>query len=112
VRDSQYNLAILYARGLGVAQDLGQSWVWFSLAADQGDSDAAKKRDEVAAKLDANGLSAAKTALANTKIAKPEPLSNDVASPVGGWDAKPGSAQSSPNPAAPLTAPPRPQALL
>ena len=52
VRDSQFNLAILYARGLGVEQDLSQSWLWFSLAAEQGDSDAAKKRDEVAAKMD------------------------------------------------------------
>ena len=112
VRDSQYNLAILYARGLGVAQDLGQSWVWFSLAAEQGDSDAAKKRDDVAAKLDANALSAAKSALAGVKIDKPEPLSNEVAAPVGGWDAKPGSAQTSPSPATPATAAPRPQASL
>ena len=52
VRDSQYNLAILYARGLGVGQDLRQSWMWFSLAAQQGDADAGKKRDEVAAKMD------------------------------------------------------------
>ena len=52
VRDSQFNLAILYARGLGVEQDLRQSWLWFSLAAQQGDADAAKKRDEVAAKMD------------------------------------------------------------
>ena len=37
---------------LGVGQDLRQSWMWFSLAAQQGDADAAKKRDEVAAKMD------------------------------------------------------------
>ena len=52
IRDSQFNLGILYARGLGVPQDLVQSWLWFSLAAQQGDADAAKKRDEVAAKMD------------------------------------------------------------
>ncbi|MCC0001490.1 MAG: sel1 repeat family protein [Methylobacteriaceae bacterium] len=45
VRDSQYNLAILYARGMGGPQDLVQSYLWFSAAADQGDADAAKKRD-------------------------------------------------------------------
>ncbi len=62
VRDSQYNLAILYARGLGLTQDLSQSYTWFSIAAAQGDADAGKKRDEVAAKLDAGKLAAAKAA--------------------------------------------------
>jgi localization factor PodJL len=56
VRDSQYNLAILYARGLGVTQNLGQSYVWFDIAARQGDEDAAKKRDDVSARLDAPTL--------------------------------------------------------
>jgi localization factor PodJL len=56
VRDSQYNLAVLYARGLGVTQNLGQSYVWFDLAARQGDEDAAKKRDDVSARLDAPTL--------------------------------------------------------
>ena len=52
VTDSQYNLAILYARGIGVASNLAESYRWFALAAANGDSDAAKKRDEVAARLD------------------------------------------------------------
>ncbi len=52
LRDSQYNLAVLYARGMGVPQDLEQSYLWFSAAAAQGDADAAKKRDDVAAKLE------------------------------------------------------------
>ena len=59
VRDSQFNLGILYARGLGVPQDLGQSWLWFSLAAQQGDADAGHKRDDVAAKMDKAALDAA-----------------------------------------------------
>ena len=37
VRDSQFNLGVLYGRGLGVPQDLEQSWLWFSLASRQGD---------------------------------------------------------------------------
>ncbi len=46
--------AILYARGLGIGQDLDSgSWVWFSLAAAQGDEDAGKKRSDVAARLNA-----------------------------------------------------------
>ena len=71
VRDSQFNLAILYARGLGVEQDLRQSWLWFSLAAAQGDEDAAKKRDELAAKMAPDVLAAAADALAKFEVVSP-----------------------------------------
>ena len=47
VHDSQFNLAILLARGMGVQQSLVQSYQWFAIAAAQGDADAAAKRDEV-----------------------------------------------------------------
>jgi localization factor PodJL len=59
VADSQYNLGILYARGVGVEQNLAESYKWFALAAPQGDKDAAHKRDDVAAQLDAKALTAA-----------------------------------------------------
>ena len=95
VRDSQYNLAILYARGLGVGQDLRQSWMWFSLAAQQGDADAGKKRDEVAAKMDPVALAEAAEALAKFKPLKPDPAANEVTVPPGGWDAVPGLAPTS-----------------
>ena len=104
VRDSQFNLAILYARGLGVPQDLGQSWLWFSLAAQQGDADAGAKRDDVAAKLDAPGLAAAKQALAGFKAATPAPAANEAPAPAGGWDGKPAAPQASATPAKPATA--------
>jgi localization factor PodJL len=86
VKDSQYNLAILYARGMGLVQDVNQSWLWFSLAAQQGDLDAAKKRDEVAAKMDAKALAADAIALANFHVGTPVPEANDVPAPPGGWD--------------------------
>ena len=70
VRDSQYNLAILYARGLGLSQDLVQSYMWFSVAAAQGDADAAKKRDDVAAKLDPDKMTAAHLTLPLGTIVK------------------------------------------
>ncbi len=95
VRDSQFNLAILYARGLGVGQDLRQSWLWFALAAQQGDADAAKKRDEVAAKMDPVSFAEAAESLAKFKVLKPDPAANEVASPPGGWDAQPGAAPAS-----------------
>ena len=59
-KDSQYNLAVLLARGLGVPIDLSQSYKWFALAAGQGDQEAMKKRDEVAARLGATDLAAAR----------------------------------------------------
>jgi localization factor PodJL len=77
VRDSQFNLAILYARGMGVPQNLGQSYVWFGVAALQGDEDAAKKRDEVAAQLDASALAAAKKQVAEFHARVPAPAAND-----------------------------------
>ena len=70
IRDSQFNLGILYARGLGISRDLQKSYVWFSAAADQGDEDAAKKRDEIGARLNTKELAAAK-ALAAAFRAEP-----------------------------------------
>ncbi|PPD43372.1 MAG: peptidoglycan-binding protein [Methylocystis sp.] len=87
VRDSQFNLAILYARGLGVTQSLTQSYLWFSAAADQGDADAAKKRDEVGARLDTKDLAAAKTLATSFQARAPMREANDVLPPKGGWEA-------------------------
>ena len=87
VRDSQFNLAILYAKGLGIEQSLPQSYTWFAIAAAQGDEDAGKKRDEVAGKLDAKSLAAAKAAADNFRPGAAIAAANDVAPPPGGWDA-------------------------
>jgi localization factor PodJL len=87
VRDSQYNLAILYARGMGVEPSLVQSYLWFSAAAAQGDADAAKKRDEVAARLGARDLETAKALAAGFQAKTPAPAANEVAAPPGGWRA-------------------------
>jgi len=100
VRDSQYNLAILYARGMGGPQDLVQSYAWFSAAADQGDADAAKKRDDVAVRFDAKTLERAKALVNSYRPKTPEPAANDVAPPLGGWQAQtPKGAPKSPRPA-------------
>ena len=64
VRDSQYNLAVLLARGLGMPKDLVRSYTWFAIVAAAGDADAAKKRDEVAARLTSSELAAANSAAA------------------------------------------------
>jgi localization factor PodJL len=89
VADSQYNLGILYARGIGVEQNLAESFKWFSLAAAQGDADSGYKRDDIAKRLDAQSLAAARLAIMTFM---PEPQPDDaihVASPAGGWDSAP-----------------------
>ena len=55
----------------------------------QGDTDAGKKRDEVAKQLDAATLAGAK---ARVEAFRPQPLNrgaNTVSGPPGGWDATP-----------------------
>ncbi|MGA7658125.1 MAG: tetratricopeptide repeat protein [Methylocella sp.] len=64
IRDSQYNVAVLLARGLGLPKDLVKSYTWFAIVAAAGDADAAKKRDEVAARLTSSELAGANAAAA------------------------------------------------
>jgi localization factor PodJL len=92
VADSQFNLGILYARGIGVEQNLAESFKWFSLAAAQGDADALRKRDDIAKRLDAQSLAAAKLAIQTfTPELQPDDAVN-AASPAGGWDGAPAQA--------------------
>lgn len=92
VADSQFNLGILYARGIGVEQNLAESYKWFSLAASQGDADSSRKRDDVARRLDAQSLAAAKLALQTFNPEKQPDDAINVAAPAGGWDAVPAPA--------------------
>ncbi len=87
VKDSQYNLAILYARGLGVTQDLGASYKWFNAAAQQGDEDAKKKRDEVAARIPADKIAEVKSASEQWRPVLLDTRVNEATVPPGGWDA-------------------------
>jgi localization factor PodJL len=87
VSDSQYNLGILYARGIGVEQNLAEAYRWFALAARSGDQDSAKKRDDVALRLDPQSLQMAKQAV-DAFTVEPQPeAATQVKSPPGGWDA-------------------------
>ena len=86
VSDSQFNLGVLYARGLGVEMSAADSYKWFALAASKGDKDAAKKRDEMAVRLDAAALAAAEQAV-KSFVAEPQPADAvNVPAPQGGWD--------------------------
>ena len=60
---AQFNLALLYVSGLGVAQDHTMAYVWCNLAAAQGHEFAEKARDAVAANLDAPSLAEAQELL-------------------------------------------------
>jgi len=86
VVDSQYNLALLYARGIGVDRDLTQSYKWFALAAKGGDKDAAKERDEIAARLDPQSLESAKQAVEAFVPERQPGEATDTKAPPGGWD--------------------------
>ncbi len=81
VRDSQFNLAILYAQGNGVPRDLVQSYVWFAIAARDGDSDAIEKRDQIAAALGADELDAAQEAATIWTLVPPAEAANSITIP-------------------------------
>lgn len=78
VRDSQYNLGVMYARGAGVTQNLAEAYRWFALAAVQGDTEAGKKRDDVAARLDPQSLVAANLAVQTWTATPLDATVNDV----------------------------------
>ncbi|MDK9697296.1 MAG: peptidoglycan-binding protein [Siculibacillus sp.] len=70
LKDSQFNLGIIHALGSGVKQDLAVSYKWFALAARQGDKEADKKMNDVAAHLTKVDLAAARMAV-QTWVQKP-----------------------------------------
>lgn len=48
---AQFNLGVMYADGNGVPQDDIQAYVFFNLAAAQGDKDAKKYREQIAERM-------------------------------------------------------------
>ena len=75
-RDSQFNMGILLVRGIGARSDLQKAFQWFSLAAAQGDEEAARKRDELASRLSAADMKAAKSALELWRARPVDPVAN------------------------------------
>jgi localization factor PodJL len=82
---SQYNLGILYARGIGVEQNYAESYKWLALAANQGDKDAAKKRDEMVTHLDQQTLAAARASVQAWR-AEPQPTAAVAVKAAAEWD--------------------------
>lgn len=77
-RDSQYNLGVIYARGLGVSADAAEAWKWLDLAARQGDEDSARKRDILSRDADSAWLAKAQQASATFVPATPVAAANMV----------------------------------
>src|SRR5579875_2006350 len=86
IADSQYNLGVLYARGIGVETNLVESYKWFALAAASGDREAGRKRDEVAAHMDAASLASARQAVQSFTVEPQPEAATSVPVPPGGWD--------------------------
>jgi localization factor PodJL len=82
IRDSQYNLAVLLARGLGLPKDLVKSYTWFAIVAATGDADAARKRDDVAAMLTSSELAAANAAAAGFAPRRADHPANEILPPA------------------------------
>lgn len=93
VRDSQYNYAVLLARGMGVSQDFISSYVWFAIAAKQGDQDSASKRDDVGARLSARQLVTAKAMVDAFRPHTASPAANDMSLPVISTTTRPAASQ-------------------
>ena len=78
--DSQFNLAILYENGRGVPKSLPEAYKWFALAARSGDPVAARRLEQVRARLAPAELEAAEQKLAAWSPAASEPVTGSIGS--------------------------------
>ncbi|MCB1506962.1 MAG: SEL1-like repeat protein [Hyphomicrobiaceae bacterium] len=86
--DSQFNLAVLYESGLGVTKDEKTAYKWLALAARQGDQEAKKRRDELAAAMKPADLEAAKTTVANWRVKQADRIANDPIAAGEAWKSR------------------------
>jgi len=70
--DSQYAAGLICAEGRGVPRDLVQAWFWLTRAVDQGDRDAVRLRQIVAAEMNDREFEQAKHLLAVSSAGLPE----------------------------------------
>jgi localization factor PodJL len=76
--DSQYNLGVLYESGLGMPRDLKQAYHWLSLAARNGDKEAARRRDAIRMKLEEGEVAAADAVVENWRAQASDPVVNEA----------------------------------
>lgn len=70
--DSQFAAGLICAEGRGVPRDLVQAWFWLTRAINQGDRDAVRLRQIVAAKMDDREFEQAKRLLAVSSAGLPK----------------------------------------
>lgn len=87
IKDSQVNLGIIYAKALGVEEDLAESYKWFAIAARGGDTDAVQKRDAIAAALPPDQLEMARGKAEIWKARPLDPSANSAEIPSEWKDA-------------------------
>jgi localization factor PodJL len=86
IRDSQYNLAVLFERGLGVRTDLPQAYLWYSIADLGGDAEAATRRAALGTRLDEDVRARIDEAALNWEPRPLDPVANgqlSVSRPLG-----------------------------
>jgi localization factor PodJL len=81
VKDSQYNLALLYEGGLGVEKDPAEAFFWYLAASEQGDSDASSKARDIASALPEPIASGIRERLKQWQPMKAETKANAVSLP-------------------------------
>jgi len=85
VRDSQFNMALLYQEGFGVPLSPADAYAWFTIAANAGDSDAAARAQTLRPELTPEARRQAQAAAAGFTPRESDPASQGVY-PAQPWD--------------------------
>ncbi|MGX6648602.1 peptidoglycan-binding protein [Maricaulaceae bacterium MS644] len=85
VRDSQFNMALLYQEGFGVPVSPADAYAWFTIAADAGDADAAARAQALRPELTPEARRQAQAAAAGFTARESDPSAQGVY-PAQPWD--------------------------
>jgi localization factor PodJL len=69
--DSQFNLGVLYETGRGVARDLQEAYKWYTLAGRSGDPAAARRLEQIKARMEPSAIATAERSAAAWQPAAP-----------------------------------------
>lgn len=86
VRDSQFNLGVLFHNGMGVREDLSQAYLWYSIAAMGGDTEAASESTQLSLNLDEETRAQVDNAVVRWSPRPLDPVANgqlSVSRPLG-----------------------------
>lgn len=83
--DSQYNLAVLYENGLGVNKSQLEAYKFYALSAASGDTEALRRRDEMAAAMTELDRKKANLLVSSWQLKAPDKLANDARAAGEDW---------------------------